>query len=102
MQIEYRHGLGKEEARARLEALGEYFGNRHGIRVDWTGPDRATFKGKYMVVSIEGELELTDDKATFAGKDPGRLWRKKAQNYIQGKLEAYLDPQTPLDRLPRG
>lgn len=101
MNIEYRHGLGKEDARSRLDALGEYLGNRHGIRVDWKADDRARFTGKYMVVSIEGELVLSDDKVTFSGKDPGMLWRKKAKSYIQDKLEAYLDPKTPVEKLPR-
>lgn len=102
MKIDYRHGLGKDDARARLQAMGEYFNNKHGIRVTWSGDDRATFKGKYMVVQIEGELEISDDRVHFAGKDPGMLWRKKAQSYIQSKLESYLDPKTPLEDLPRG
>lgn len=101
MNIEYKHGLGKAEAKARLEALGEYLSNRHGIRVSWSSDERATFTGKYMVVSIEGELSLTDEKVSFTGKDPGMLWRKKATSYIRDKLESYLDPKTPLDSLPR-
>ncbi len=101
MNIDYKHGLGKDEAKARLEALGEYLGNKHGIRVSWSSDDRATFNGKYMVVSIEGELSLSDDSVKFAGKDPGMLWRKKAKSYIEDKLETYLDPKTPVDQLPR-
>ena len=100
MRIEHRHKLSRDEAKTRLEALGEYLHNKHGIRVTWSG-DKATFSGKYMVVTIDGELTVDDDKVSFSGKDPGMLWRKKAQGYIEGKLEDYLDPGTPADSLPR-
>jgi hypothetical protein len=100
MRIDYKHNLPKEDARARLEALGEYLGNKHGINVSWSG-DQARFSGKYMVVSIDGNLTLGDGEVTFTGKDPGMLWRKKAQGYIEGKLKSYLDPATPVDQLPR-
>ncbi len=101
MNIEYNHGLGKDEARERLKALGDYLSNKHGIQVSWSSDERATFKGRYMVVSIDGELILGEEKVSFSGKDPGRLWRKKAQGYIEDKLKAYLDPKTPVDQLPR-
>jgi hypothetical protein len=101
MNIEYKHGLGREEAKQRLDALGEYLGNKHGIKVSWASEDRATFNGKYLVVTIQGELVLGDDKVNFTGKDPGMLWRKKAKTYIEHKLEQYLDPNTPADELPR-
>jgi hypothetical protein len=101
MNIEYKHGLGKDEAKTRLNALGEYLGNKHGIKVSWDSDDRASFNGKYMVVTIQGELVLGDDKVNFTGKDPGMLWRKKAKSYIEDKLAQYLDPNTPADQLPR-
>jgi hypothetical protein len=100
MRIDYPLQLPKEDARARLHVLGEYLHNRHGLRIRWSG-DTATFEGKYLVVRIEGELALGDDMVTFRGKDPGALWRKKATGYLQGKLETYLDPATPIDELPR-
>lgn len=100
MDFDYPHELPKDDAKARLEALGDYLGNRHGIRCTWSG-DTGSFNGKYMVVRIQGELRLTDDRVQFSGKDPGMLWRKKATNYMQKKLATYLDPTTPLDSLPR-
>ena len=101
MEIEYKHTLPDPEALARLRALGEYLGNKHGIKVTWNGDQKASFNGKYLVVKIEGDLTLEAGVARFKGKDPGFLWRKKASDYIHDKLAAYLDPKTPLDQLPR-
>ncbi|WP_428267730.1 polyhydroxyalkanoic acid system family protein [Haliangium sp.] len=100
MDIEYAYDLPLDDARARLEALGEYLTNRHGLRVQWSG-DQATVNGKYLVVKIEGEMKLTPGRVRFSGRDPGMLWRKKAKDYLHGKLATYLDPRTPVDELPR-
>lgn len=100
MQIEHAHSFSKEEAAARLQALGEYLQRKHGIQVSWTG-DRASFAGKYMVVKIQGEMTVDEKRVSFSGKDPGMLWRKKATAYIENKLRTYLDPNTALESLPR-
>src|SRR5690606_31130279 len=70
MDFEYPHGLDKEAARARLEALGDYLGNRHGIKLEWAG-DTGSFAGKYLVVNIQGQLTITESKILVSGKDPG-------------------------------
>ena len=101
MKIDYEHTLDPTDLRTRLEALGEYLFNRHGIAVTWNG-DTAEFRGKYLLVKIEGDMSFGDGVVHFRGKDPGRLLRNKAVNYITEKLECYLDPNTPVDELPRG
>ena len=101
MEIDYKHGLPDADARARLEVLGEYLHNRHGIRVTWPSENTARFVGKYMVVKIDGEMRLESGIVRFRGEDPGFLWRKKATEYIQGKLTSYLDPKKQLSELPR-
>jgi hypothetical protein len=95
------HQLEIGDARARLHALGDYLGNKYGLAVTWTGEDEASITGKYLVVSISGNLRLTPSAVSFSGKDPGMLWRGKAKDYLQGKLEKYLNPTTPVDALPR-
>jgi hypothetical protein len=100
MDFEYPHGLDKEAARARLEALGDYLGNRHGIKLEWAG-DTGSFAGRYLVVNIQGQLTITESKIVVSGKDPGLLWRKKATSYLLKKLSVYLNPGTPLESLPR-
>jgi hypothetical protein len=100
MEIDFPYTLSDEDARARLEILGRYLTNRHGIKVTWSTPDKATFSGKYLVVRIEGELTMDSGHARFRGEDPGFLWRKKATDYIKNKLETYLEPKTPVASLP--
>ena len=100
MHIEFPHKLADDEARERLVALGEYLTNRHGIAVTWNG-DKASFNGKYLVVRIEGELSTSPGMVVCKGRDPGFLWRRKATDYLKGKLEKYLDPENPVDSLPR-
>jgi hypothetical protein len=102
MEIDYRHSLADDEAKARLQVLGEYLTNRHGIKVSWLDTSRARFSGKYLVVKIEGELTMQPGIVRFRGEDPGFLWRRKAQDYIEGKLEKYLDAKVALGDLPRG
>jgi hypothetical protein len=102
MEIDYKHELAADDAKARLEALAQYLHRRHGISVSWPEPTRARFSGRYLVVKIEGELTMDGKMVRFRGEDPGFLWRKKATDYIHGKLTKYLDPRTPVDALPRG
>jgi hypothetical protein len=101
MKFDYPHALVREEARTRLVRLGDYLRNRHGIQVSWTG-DRGSFRGKYLVVPIEGELLLGEGVVHVTGKDPGFLWRRRAMDYLKSKLEIYLDPKRPVDELPLG
>jgi putative polyhydroxyalkanoic acid system protein len=102
LKVEYPLGkLTQDEAKARLQALGEYLTKKHGINVIWSG-DQASVRGKYMVVHIEGSLLFRGQNAVFEGKDPGFLWRGKAKDYLHRKLGQYLDPTITLEDLPRG
>jgi len=100
MEIDFPYVVTDADARSRLEVLGQYLVNRHGIRVTWLDPSRARFSGKYIVVKIDGELSLGNGHAQFKGEDPGFLWRNKAKDYIHGKLAKYLDPKIALAELP--
>ena len=100
MKFDYQYKVSQDEAIERLKVLGDYLKNRHGIDGSWNG-NSAAFTGRYMVVKIDGRLTVDDGVVHFEGKDPGMLWRKKAIDYLRGKLETYLDPSTPVDELPR-
>ncbi len=102
MKLEHRHSFAHDEARERVRALTDYLSNKHGMRVEWTGPDTAHVSGRYTVVTIDADLRL-DETGLIAveGKDPGMLWRLPAKKYIEGKLVQYLDAAKPLDTLPR-
>jgi len=100
MEIDFPYDLSDQEARTRLDLLGLYLANKHGIAVTWSETSKARFSGKYLVVRIEGELTLGSGHARFRGEDPGFLWRGRAKEYIQNKLATYLDPKTPPEKLP--
>ena len=100
MEIEFEYSLPEADAKTRLEILGEYLCNRHGIKVTWLDPNRARFSGKYLVVKIDGELKIGNGHCQFKGEDPGFLWRSRAKDYIQGKLAKYLDPKVESAQLP--
>ena len=102
MEIDYPYALSDQDALSRLQILGTYLSNRHGIKVTWVDDKRARFNGKYLVVKIDGELTLDGGHARFRGEDPGFLWRNRAKDYIQNKLAAYLDPKTATAALPTG
>ena len=100
MEIDFQYVLSDQEARSRLELLGQYLVNRHGIKVTWQDENRARFSGKYLLVKIEGELSVGNSRAQFKGEDPGFLLRGRAKDYIQGKLAKYLDPAVAVADLP--
>lgn len=100
MEIDFQYALSDIDAKSRLEILGTYLGNRHGIQVTWVDGKKAKFSGKYLVVKIYGELVIGNGRAQFKGEDPGFLWRNRAKDYIQGKLAKYLDPTTEPTQLP--
>jgi hypothetical protein len=100
MEIDFPYVLSEQDALSRLQILGTYLANRHGIKVTWVDDTRAKFNGKYLVVKIEGELSLGSGHARFKGEDPGFLWRNRAKDYIQSKLAKYLDPQAVPSQLP--
>lgn len=100
MEIDYPYKLSDQDARSRLDILGQYLANKHGIKVTWIEAAKARFTGKYLVVKIDGELTLSDGHARFRGEDPGFLWRGRAKDYIQAKLAKYLDPQNAPEQLP--
>ena len=99
MHIDFPTQLPPDEAKRRLQALGDYLWQKHKIGVDWQG-DEAHIKGRYLVVNIEGTVAVRDGMVTFDGKDPGMLWRSKAKDYLSYKLKTYLDPKTPFEDLP--
>jgi hypothetical protein len=101
MEIDFQYVLSDQDAKDRLDVLGQYLHNKHGIKVTWVDEKRARFSGKYLLVKIEGELSLGNSRAQFRGEDPGFLLRARAKDYIQGKLAKYLDPKTALPDLPR-
>src|SRR5689334_7304909 len=101
MELEQAHRFATEEARERIRALGDYLSQKHGMTVTWTDADHVSIRGKYTVVTVDANVSLETNRVRVSGKDPGMLWRIPAKSYVQSKLSKYLDPNEPLDTLPR-
>jgi len=100
MSLEVSHSLDQDEALERMKALGDYWKNKYGATVDWSG-NTGHAKVKYMMVKIDAEMDVRDGQVVVEGTDPGRLLRKKAIGYLRGKVEDYLDASKSVDDLPR-
>ena len=101
MELSHNHRFGDDEARERIRALGDYMQNKHGMRVTWTSNDSVHLSGKYTLIQIDVHVTLAPGVVQAKGKDPGMMLRSTAKKYVGGKLESYLDPNTPLAQLPR-
>lgn len=101
LKFDVPHGLGKEEARMRVNRLLDYWARKYGLRAEWQG-DSAKLNGKAMGITINAQLQIDDQKVGGEATDPGFLFREKARKYLTEKFESYLDPKTPRDKLPEG
>lgn len=101
MELSHNHRFDEKEARERIRALADYMQNKHGMQVTWTSDNSMHLQGKYTVVTIDVHVTLAPGVVHAKGKDPGMMLRGTAKKYVGGKLESYLDPNVPLEQLPR-
>ena len=101
MELSHNHRFDDEEARERIRALGDYMQNKHGMQVTWISNDAVHLAGKYTVIHIDVHVTLAPGMVMAKGKDPGMMLRSTAKKYVGNKLQSYLDPNVPLDQLPR-
>jgi hypothetical protein len=91
MSFSVPHSLSKDEARKRIEGLGQHWLTKYGLKVDWSG-DKARLAGKVMGIPVEADLEVLDHAVSAVATDPGFLFRDKAKKYVQEKLTRALGP----------
>lgn len=95
MKLEIAHTLSAEDARARVQALLDYWTRKYGVKASWAG-DKATFLGNVMGVKFDGHLTVTASRVGGEVTDPGMLLRGQTQKYLQRKFGDYLDPKKAL------
>ena len=100
IKLEIPHTLSVEDAKARVQALLDYWSKKHGVKSSWAG-DKATFNGKVMGISVDGNLTVIASRVAGEATDPGMLLRGQAQKYLQRKFGDYLDPKKSLDDVKR-
>jgi len=100
MRIERRHSFPVDEARQRVQAMTDYWRNRYGINIDWSG-NTGRSKGRVKGISFDAQIVVAE-KLILCEADVGFLAeRLGARAYIERKLDDYLDPQKPVASLPR-
>lgn len=100
MKFEHPHSLGKDEAKRRIERLGEYWRARYGVAVAWAG-DSARLTGSAKGIVFDATVTVADAVVCAEGTDPGMLMRALVTGYFKRKLSDYLNPSTSLDDLER-
>ncbi|MBL8952371.1 MAG: polyhydroxyalkanoic acid system family protein [Myxococcaceae bacterium] len=95
MKLEMPHSLSHEDAKARVQALLDYWSRKYGVKASWAG-DKATFVGKVMGVTFDGWLTVAANRIGGEATDPGMLLRGQTQKYLQRKFGDYLDAKKSL------
>ena len=98
MKEDFYHSLRREDARARLQALGEYWGAHYNVHTEWDGY-RATIRGKVLGIRFHGLVTINLDHVRgelFSGFWGARLG---GRGYLLRKLKVYLDPHHSLEEL---
>jgi len=94
------HTLPQADAKARIEALGDYYSNRYAAKVTWDG-DHARVVAKWSVVKLDVAVDVTSSEVRLKAPDPGRMLRSRMVGYAERKLRSYLDPNRELESLAR-
>ena len=94
-KIDFPHSLEHADAKARCEALLDYWSRKYGVKASWVA-DKATFKGSVMGITFDGWFNVGPKAVTGEATDPGFLFRGKAMDYFKRKFGFYLDPKKQL------
>lgn len=95
IKLEIPHTLSAEDAKARVQALLDYWARKYSLKSSWAG-DKASFNGKMMGISIDGYLNVVAHRVAGEATDPGMLLRGQATKYLLRKFGDYLDPKKSL------
>lgn len=95
LKIDVPHTLTHEDAKARVQALLDYWTRKYGVKTNWAG-DKATFAGKMMGITFDGHLTVSPRGVGGEATDPGMLLRGQATKYLTKKFATYLDPAKTL------
>ncbi len=98
MKEDFYHPLRREDARARLQALGDYWGAHYNVQTEWSGY-RAEIHGKVLGIRFNGVVSIEEDHVR--GELLSGFWgaRLGGRGYLLRKLRVYLDPSRSLEEL---
>lgn len=92
------------EARARLEALADYWDKKHGVHTEWSG-SRGRLSGKKLGVKYDASFTVGGGEVRVEASFGFLAEKLGGPDYVRRKLADYLDPARSLeslrDRIPR-
>ncbi len=94
MQIAHSHGLSDDEARQRVVALTDYWSTRYGMAGAWQG-ERYAIRGKTKGIRFDATFALLPGTVRV-DVDVPFFARKIGRDYVERKLQDYLDPANSL------
>lgn len=98
MKISKPHNFSADDAAARIRALTSYWDSRYGTRTTWAGTT-ATITGKVKGIKFNGNFAVSDSTLDANVKVGFLAEKMGGRGYVEHKLEQYLDPSTPTDKL---
>lgn len=104
MKLERPYALADDEALERAHALTDYWSKKHGVKVEWRDREVRLY-GRVLGVKFDGTVQVGGG-VIRAAMDAGFLAEKLgARQYVERKLDDYLDPNNSVQalraRIPR-
>ena len=95
VELEIRHGLGQDEATARLERLLTSQASASGFVKDAAISRRGaaiSFSARIKEIGVKGEITVSGEKVRVSVKVPWAAWpfRAQARDYVREYLAASL------------
>ncbi len=97
MQIAHPHGFSDDEARARVQALTDYWSTRYAMRGAWQA-DRYRIRGKTKGIRFDATFAVSPGRVEVEVEVPF-FARSIGRDYVERKLRDYLDPAHALEDL---
>lgn len=87
-----------DEARARLEALGDYWSKKHGVHTVWSGM-RGRLSGRKLGVKYDATFEISGGAVSVEATFGFLADKLGGPDYVRRKLADYLDPANTIESL---
>jgi Putative polyhydroxyalkanoic acid system protein (PHA_gran_rgn) len=85
------HTFERAAARERITQLLQFWREAYGVVSEWQG-DRVRMEGAVLGIGVHGLFQITDRSVVGLARNPGWMWRDRAQSYVEWMLRKYLHP----------
>lgn len=98
MNFEKTFGFARDEALGRLKALTDYWAKKYGVHIEWDGFE-GRVSGKVRGVKFSGTIQVEENRLTADIKAGFLAETLGGKQYVDGKLNDYLDPANSVEDL---